>query len=238
MSILPTYRAGRICIPWWYGLGYPLVYLALGVAIGISKSDTMAIALSQEAIIALLVCALAGAIVYNVLYSLSKFREQQLDAAQVYENIVASGRDPSEPSQLTAQEKWDLQKVQRFDPIFMVGIIIGVILATACAVAISWFYLYRWVGTEWYEWAALGFIISLIAAWFINESVVKLATSGLWAKVSARAFQGVVTSVAENPEAVTLLDEYVEKFIAGGFSKKDAIKKAQEYLANHPELIK
>lgn len=238
MSILPTYRAGRICIPWWYGLGYPLIYLTLGIAIGISKSDTMAIALSQEAIIALLVCALAGAVIYNVLYSLSKFREQQLDAAKVYENVVASGRDPSEPSQLTAQEKWDLQKVQRFDPIFMGGIIVGVILATACAVAISWFYLFRWVGTEWYEWAAIGFVVSLIAAWFLNETVVKLVTSGLWSKVATQAFQGVTAAVAENPEALTLLDEYVQKFIQAGFSKKDALAKAQEYIASHPELIK
>ena len=108
MSILPKWYKGRVCIPWWYGLGYACVYITIGLSIGIKiESETM-IAITTASAIAMMVASLIGAIAYVVLYATSKYQKQKADAEELKAKIVASGRDPDDLAQLSVAEKWEI----------------------------------------------------------------------------------------------------------------------------------
>ena len=140
MSIWPIFRHGRVCVPWWYGLGYCAWVAVIAYIIGI-KSDTMDIYLSMESLIALVICALVGSLAYTIFGALSRWEKQRTDAEKVRNAVAASGRDPTDDAQLTAAEKWDLTKAQKFDRLFLVADILQVIIGTGIAVAIMYLFV-------------------------------------------------------------------------------------------------
>ena len=75
MSVLPEWHSGRVSIPWWYGLGYPVVWATIGVWIGISAGDIM-MDISTASALALTILALIGSVFYFVFYAVSKYRER------------------------------------------------------------------------------------------------------------------------------------------------------------------
>lgn len=234
MSVLPKYRNGRVCIPWWYGLGYPALWCIIGISIGMKAGDTM-MDISVASALAMIVLAFIGSGFYFVFYGISKYREQKAQADELKAKIYASGRDPADPATLTASEKWDIEKCQKFDKIFIIADFLGAIIAAGLAVAVIYFYGIQAgrVPDEWTTVAVTAFIGGLIAAWIINETLVASAANGEWSRKASAAFRTVRPAIESAiKEGATRLDELAAKFMADGFSKKEARDLAKEVLVD------
>lgn len=234
MSVLPKYRNGRVCIPWWYGLGYPAVWCAIGVSIGINAGENM-MDISTASALAMIVLAVIGSGFYFAFYGISKYREQRAQADELKAKIYASGRDPADTATLSASEKWDIEKCQKFDKIFIVADILGAIIAAGLAVAVIYFYGIQAgrIADDWAMVAVTSFIGGLVAAWIINETLVASAANGEWAKKASAAFRTVRPAIESAiKEGATRLDELAAKFMADGFSKKEARDLAKEVLVD------
>lgn len=232
MSVLPIYRNGRVCIPWWYGLGYPLVWGIIGVGIGIKAGDNM-MDISTASAIAMIVLAFIGSGAYFVFYGISKYREQKAQAEELKAGIVAEGRDPADPTALTVKERWEINKCAKFDKIFIIADILGVIISTGLAVAVLYFYGIQAgrISDDWPMVAASAFIAGLIAAWFINETLVQTAAKGEWQQKAKEAFRIAKPAIeGAIKESTSRLDELVAKYVAAGCSKKDAKELAKDQL--------
>ena len=230
MSILPKWHNGRVCIPWWYGLGYPLLWCAVGISFGM-RYDSM-IELTSISAIAMIVCAVFGALFYVVLNAISNFEKQKTDADALRAKIVQSGRDPADLSTLTVAEKWDLQKVQRFDRLFLIVDIFAVIVSAGLSVAGVIFFGEKILNPEvWQEYAVATFFIAIIVAWFLDMTILKALGTAEWEKRKQDAFQ-VVTAAVEEAVAtgMTHKDELIAKFVDAGFSKKEAEALAKEAI--------
>ena len=193
----------------------------------------MAIALSTESMVALIVCALAGAIAYTVFYAISKYEKQKADAAIILDAVALSGRDPTDLSQLTTKEKWEVTKAQHFDRIFIVADVLAVLIGAGLAIGFMLLFGPSYVSDEAAKYGILGFIAAILATLVVNETLVKAAAQGLWEKKSAEAFRIVTSAVEDVVEANGGLEELIEKYIAKGFTKREAKKLAKEYLAEH-----
>ena len=230
MSILPKWHNGRVCIPWWYGLGYPLLWCAVGISFGM-RYDSM-IELTSISAIAMIVCAVFGALFYVVLNAISNFEKQKTDADALRAKIVQSGRDPADLSTLTVAEKWDLQKVQRFDRLFLIVDIFAVLVSAGLSVAGVVFFGEKILNPEvWQEYAVATFFIAIIVAWFLDMTILKALGTAEWEKRKQDAFQ-VVTAAVEEAVAtgMTHKDELIAKFVDAGFSKKEAEALAKEAI--------
>lgn len=230
MSILPKWHNGRVCIPWWYGLGYPLLWCAVGISFGM-RYDSM-IELTSISAIAMIVCAVFGALFYVVLNAISKFEKQKADADELRAKIVQSGRDPADLNTLTVAEKWDLQKVQKFDRLFLIVDIFAVIVSAGLSVAGVVFFGEKILNPEvWQEYAVATFFIAIAVAWFLDMTLLKALGTAEWEKRKQDAFQ-VVTAAVEEAVAtgMTHKDELIAKFADAGFSKKEAEALAKEAI--------
>lgn len=236
MSIWPIFRHGRVCVPWWYGLGYCAWVAVIAYIIGI-KSDTMDIYLSMESLIALVICALVGSLAYTIFGALSRWEKQRTDAEKVRNAVAASGRDPTDDAQLTAAEKWDLTKAQKFDRLFLVADILQVIIGTGIAVAIMYLFGGAVIEDEFAKYGVLGFIAGIIVTLILYETLVKTAVSGLWQKKSADAFRVVATVANEVVEANGGLQALIDKYLAAGLSKKEAREMAKAKLIEDPDYL-
>ena len=230
MSILPKWHNGRVCIPWWYGLGYPLLWCAVGISFGM-RYDSM-IELTSISAIAMIVCAVFGALFYVVLNAISNFEKQKTDADALRAKIVQSGRDPADLSTLTVAEKWDLQKVQRFDRLFLIVDIFAVLVSAGLSVAGVIFFGEKILNPGvWQEYAVATFFIAIAVAWFLDMTILKALGTAEWEKRKQDAFQ-VVTAAVEEAVAtgMTHKDELIAKFVDAGFSKKEAEALAKEAI--------
>lgn len=230
MSILPKWHNGRVCIPWWYGLGYPLLWCAVGISFGM-RYDSM-IELTSISAIAMIVCAVFGALFYVVLNAISNFEKQKTDADALRAKIVQSGRDPSDLSTLTVAEKWDLQKVQKFDRLFLIVDIFAVLVSAGLSVAGVVLFGEKILNPGvWQEYAVATFFIAIIVAWFLDMTILKALGTAEWEKRKQDAFQ-VVTAAVEEAVAtgMTHKDELIAKFVDAGFSKKEAEALAKEAI--------
>jgi len=229
MSILPKWHNGRVCIPWWYGLGYPLLWCAVGISFGM-RYDSM-IELTSISAIAMIVCAVFGALFYVVLNAISKFEKQKTDADELRAKIVQSGRDPADLSTLTVAEKWDLQKVQKFDRLFLIVDIFAVLVSAGLSVAGVLLFGEKILDPVWQEYAVATFFIAIAVAWFLDMTILKALGTAEWEKRKQDAFQ-TVASVVEEAVAtgMTHKDELIAKFVDAGFSKKEAEALAKEAI--------
>ena len=230
MSILPKWHNGRVCIPWWYGLGYPLLWCAVGISFGM-RYDSM-IELTSISAIAMIVCAVFGALFYVVLNAISNFEKQKTDADALRAKIVQSGRDPSDLSTLTVAEKWDLQKVQKFDRLFLIVDIFAVLVSAGLSVAGVVLFGEKILNPGvWQEYAVATFFIAIIVAWFLDMTILKALGTAEWEKRKQDAFQAVTAAVEEAvATGMTHKDELIAKFVDEGFSKKEAEALAKEAI--------
>lgn len=234
MSVLPKWHNGRVCIPWWYGLGYPIIWCLFGVGIGIRAGENM-MDISNASALALIILAVIGSVVYFVFYAVSKYREQRAQAEELKAEIVASGRDPSDASALTVKERWEINKCQKFDKIFLIADILGILVSAGGAIAVIYFYglAAGRIPDDWQTVGTAAFFGGLIGAWFINETLVKTAAKGEWSKKAAEAFR-TVRPIIEDAinQAASRKDELVAKFMAQGFSKKEAEQYAKDVIVD------
>lgn len=235
MSILPRFHNGRVCIPWWYGLGYPAVWLTIGLAFGIIGRDSM-IEISTASAIAMAVCAFIGALFYVVLNAFSKYEEQRTDAKELKDKIATSGRDPTNMEALTAKERWDLTKAQKFNKMFIVIDAMAVLISAGLAVAVVYFFGGKLHLVDWPEYALVSFFVGIAVALVLDVAIFKALGTAEWEKKKQAAFQGI-TAVAEQAVATALSrkDELIAKFVEAGLSKKDAKKAAEKKIAEEVE---
>lgn len=240
MSILPRWHNGRVCIPWWYGLGYPVLWCLFGVSIGIKAGGNMIMDISVASAIAMTVMAFVGSVSYFVFFAVSKYAEQKAQAEELKSAIVASGRDPADTSLLTVKERWEIQKCQKFDRIFLIADILGVLISAGCAVAVIYFYglTAGRIPDEWPMVAVTALIGGIVGAWFINETLVKTAAKGEWekkAKEAFRAVEPVIEGAVAQVTGSTRFDELVAKYIEAGLNKKEAREAAKAKLIDELE---
>ena len=196
--------------------------------------------ISTASALAMIVLAFIGSGAYFVFYGISKYREQKAQAEELKAKIVTSGRDPADASALTIKEKWEISKCQKFDKIFLVADILGVIISTGVAVAVMYFYGIQAgrIADDWAMVGATAFIAGVIAAWFINETLVQTAANGEWQKKAKEAFRTIEPALAEATASIvksTRMDELVQKYLEAGFSKKEAKQAAKEKLIEEME---
>ena len=234
MSILPKWHNGRVCIPWWYGLGYPILWLAVGVSLGM-RFDNM-IAITTESAIAMVICAVLGATFYVAFNALHKYEKQKTDADKLREKLVSAGHDPLDLEHLTVADRWDLTKAQKFDRMFLVVDILAVLLSAGLTLVAIYYFGDRIHLELWQEFATASFFISIAIAFFLDMTVIQALGSAEWEKKKQEAFRSVV-SVAEDAvkAAVSRKDELIQKFIDKGLSKKQATKLAEEKIASEIE---
>lgn len=237
MSIWPRIYHGRVCVPWWYGLGYCAWVVVIAYLIGISRSDTMDIYLSMESLIALVICAFIGALFYTVFGALSRYEKQRTDAEKIRNAVAASGRDPTAEDQLTASEKWELKKACKFDRLFLVADIFQVIIGTGIAVAILFLFGGSVIEDQFAKYGVLGFVAGIIVTLIIYETLVKTAVAGLWEKKSAEAFRVITTVADEVVEANGGLQTLIDKYTAAGLSKREAREMAKAKLIEDPDYL-
>ena len=233
MAILPHMADGHLCIPWWYALGYP-AYIAGLMAIGGISMDP------ELTTIALLVCSFIGASAYIITAAVAKYEKQRTDAVELKSKIAANGRDPEDPEQLSAAERWEIKKAQKFDKIFLIVDAVAIIVSVAFSYAIIHYFAQDYLTPEaWEEYAVAGIAGGIIAALFLDKTVIQWVAKGLWEAKTAQAFQLVKPAIEQAAKApMSKYEELVASYIEGGFSTKKAKKLAEEYIANHPEALK
>lgn len=236
MSVLPEYAHGRISIPWWYGLGY-LFGWGSAAFIGIRRVTTMEIILTNESIIAMVVCAFIGAMFFTLPMAISKYGKQKTDAEKMKRKIAEEGRDPDCDDQLTALERWEIHKAQKFDRIFLFTYALNVLLGTMFTCGILILAQDRIGAESWEKFAVYGAILGMIAAWITYNLIIKAVAAGEWEKKSAEAFRivkPVVDKIAEMNGGYLAL---VQKYINFGFNKKEAEKMAKDAIVANPGLL-
>lgn len=196
----------------------------------------MEIILNNLAIVAMAVSAFVGSLAFTVSIALSKYAKQKRDAEELKSKLAESGRDPEDLESLTAVERWTIKKAEKFDRMFLVMYALTAIMGTllACAVLLV---MEDRLGDEWIHYAVYGLIAGLAATWILYEAVTKSVMAGEWQKKTADAFR-VVKSVAD--KAVEVNGGYaalVQKYITGGFSKKEAEKMAKDAIIANPALL-
>ena len=191
---------------------------------------------------AMLVCSLLGASAYIILGAIAKYEKQRTDAAELKSKIAANGRDPDNAEQLTPAERWEINKAQKFDKIFLIVDAVAIVIATAFSYAVLHYFGADYLTPEaWEEYAVAGLAVGIISALFLDKTVIQWVASGAWEMKTAQAFQLVAPAVEEVvAKAVpkSKYEELVETYTNGGFSPKKAKKMAKEYIANHPEALK
>ena len=233
MAILPHTADGHICIPWWYVLGYPFWIVAV-VAIGGIDMDP------ELTTIAMVVGAFLGASAYIILAAIAKYEKQRTDAAELKSKIAANGRDPDNLEQLTAAERWEIKKAQKFDRLFIVVDLVALIMATAFSYALIHYFGADYLTPEsWEEYGFAGIVAGIVSALFLDKTVIQWVAKGLWEAKTAKAFQ-VILPVIENvvKAPMSKFDELVKTYTDGGFAPKKAKKLAEDYIAAHPECLK
>jgi len=235
MSVLPQYASGRISIPWWYGLGYIFGWITAGI-IGIKGDNTMEIILSNMAIIAMAISALVGSLAFTVSIALSKYAKQKTDAEKLKSKLAEAGRDPEDLASMTAAERWEITKAQKFDRMFLIAYALTAVLGTALACAVLIMASDR-IANDWEHFAVYGLIMGIVASWFLYETVTKSVMAGEWQKKSAEAFQLVKTVADKTAEVEGGYTALVQKYVANGISKKEAQKLAKEAIVANPDLL-
>ena len=191
--------------------------------------------------IAMLVCSLLGASAYIVLGAIAKYEKQRTDAAELKSKIAANGRDPDNAEQLTPAERWEINKAQKFDKIFLIVDVVAIVIATAFSYAVLHYFGADYLTPEaWEEYAVAGLAVGIVSALFLDKTVIQWVASGAWEMKTAQAFQ-LATPVVEKvvaPAVKSKYEELVDTYTNGGFSPKKAKKMAKEYIANHPEALK
>ena len=230
--ILPRWHKGRICAPWWYVLGWwPLrVLVVLLVIRGITMEPL------ETTLLAALICGFVGALAYIVLTSLARYKKQKTDAEKLKSKIAAEGRDPEDAAQLTAAERWEIGKAQKFDRIFIYVDLVGVILATAAAVGVLYVFGPNWIPDEWRYYAIVGIFAGIVMGWIFDETIIDAIATCTWQDKTRKAFQHVGAAVVEAVKT-SKFDELVQSYIAGGIPAKDAKEMAKEYILAHPEVL-
>ena len=190
----------------------------------------------ETTIIAAIICSAIGAVAYIVLTSLARYKKQRTDAEKLRSKIAAEGRDPLNPEQLSAFERWELTKAQKFDRIFIAVGVIGAILSTAAATGVLYVFGPNWIAPEWQYYAIVGGIMGIVAGWAFDQTIIDAIATCTWQDKTAKAFRTVEAVVAEAAEA-SKLDELVAKYVKAGFSAKEAKEMAKEYILGHPEEI-
>ena len=191
--------------------------------------------ISVASALALTILAVIGSGFYFVFYGISKYREQKAQAEELKAEIVASGRDPSDASALTVKERWEIQKCQKFDKIFLIADVLGILISAGGAIAVIYFYglAAGRIPDDWQTVGTAAFFGGVIGAWFVNETLVKTAAKGEWSKKAAEAFR-TVRPIIEDAinQAASRKDELVAKFMAQGFSKKEAEQYAKDVIVD------
>ena len=233
MMVLPRYSKGRICTPWWYVLGRWPWRIIAGIAIirGVLMEPI------ETTLIAALICGAIGALAYIILTSLARYKKQKTDAEKLRSKIADNGRDPTDPANLTAAERWELSKAEKFDRIFIFVDIIATVLSTGAAAGVLYVFGPNWIPPEWQYYAITGAIAGIIAAWIFDQTVIDAIATCTWQDKTRKAFQATAAVVTEAVET-TKFDELVQTYIAGGLPAKDAKEMAKEYILNHPEILK
>lgn len=190
----------------------------------------MAIVLSTESLVALIICAFVGSLAYVVLNALSSYKKQKADAAKIQDKVAASGRDPTQLDQLTTEERWELTKAQRFDKIFIVADVLAVIIGTGLGIAILYLFGGAFMADECAKYGVLGFFAGLIATLVVYETLIKAAAKGEWSDKSAEFFQGIKAVAEDAIESNGGLEALIKKYVAAGFSKREAKKLAKQKL--------
>lgn len=235
MSVLPQYASGRISIPWWYGLGYIFGWTTAGI-IGIKGDNTMEIILSNLAIIAMAVSALVGSLAFTISIALSKYAKQKTDAEKLKSKLAEAGRDPEDLASLTAAERWEIVKAQKFDRMFLIAYALTAVLGTALACAVLIMASDR-IADDWEHYAVYGLIAGIVASWFLYETVTKSVMAGEWQKKSAEAFRVAKAVADKTAEVEGGYAALVQKYINNGISKKEAQKLAKEAIVANPDLL-
>ena len=231
--LLPRYQKGRICTPWWYVLGRWPWRIIAGIAIirGVLMEPI------ETTLIAALICGAIGALAYVILTSLARYKKQKTDAEKLRSKIADNGRDPTDPANLTAAERWEISKAEKFDRIFIFVDIIATVLSTGAAAGVLYVFGPNWIPPEWQYYAIVGLIAGIIAAWIFDQTVIDAIATCTWQDKTRKAFQLTAAAVTEAVET-TKFDELVQTYIAGGLPAKDAKEMAKEYILNHPEILK
>lgn len=192
----------------------------------------MAIILSIESTIALVICAFVGALAYTAFYAISKYEKQKADAAKLMASIAASGRDPTAKDQLTPAESWEISKAQKFDRIFLIADAFAVVIGAGLASAAIYLFGANIMEDSFVKYGVIGFMAGLVVTLVVYETLVKNAAQGKWEEKSAAAFQ-IVKAVADDAiEANGGIEALTAKLIAQGFSKREAKKLAKQKLAD------
>lgn len=231
MTAIPRMHDGRICTPWWYALGWLACSLATWAVVGGIHMEPL-----ETTIIAAIICSAVGAVAYIVLTSLARYKKQRTDAEKLRSKIAEEGRDPLNPEQLSAFERWELTKAQKFDRIFIAVGAIGAILSTLAATGILYVFGPNWIEPTWQYYAIVAGVLGIVAAWAFDQTIIDAIATCTWQDKTRKAFQTVSAVVAEVAET-SKLDELVAKYVKAGFSAKDAKEMAKEYILSHPEEI-
>lgn len=134
MSILPKIREGCVCIPlwevpiiWsWRTLTWAVVILgALDIAV-IRMFGLATLTIETLIVVVAVSIIISGA--YFSFVSLDRYNGQRKQAEKMILTAAEQGRE------LTAVEKIECEKVEKFDRIFLIGIFAGVIVSTVIAI--------------------------------------------------------------------------------------------------------
>ncbi len=190
----------------------------------------------ETTLLAAAIASCIGAAAYIILTLLARYKKQKTDAEKLRSKIAAEGRDPTDQASLSAAERWELGKAQKFDRIFVYVGIIAAVLATAAATGVLYVFGPNWVPDAWQYYAIVGIIAGIVAAWTLDQTIIDAIATCTWQDKTAEAFRITVAAIEEAP-ATTKLDELVQQYIGAGFSKKEAQKMAKAYAATHPEEL-
>lgn len=197
-SILPSIHGRRVCVPWWYGLGYGVYVI---IAIWLAKEFfTMHLDLEVATMWALVICAIFGSIVYWFLVSTSSYKRQKVQAQELRDKIAGSGRDPTNPDAMTPAERWEIAKVEKFDRLFLFGAVFGILIGAGLAIVVLYMFGGRFLPDTWQYYGLVGFFAGMICALVANRALISIAVSGKWNDREAEFLQDLRD--AANPEDV------------------------------------
>lgn len=138
---------------------------------------------------AIVVCAVFGSAVFIIASALSGFAKQKKDAEEVKNKIAASGRDPENPNVLTPAERWEIEKVERFDRIFLVADVIAIIIGAGIAFGV----IYGWgpgvIPEDWVHFGFASFFMGLFGAFLADRTITKTVAAGKWDEKAAEFFR-------------------------------------------------
>lgn len=183
-----------MCFPAWecpvFWSCRAVLCLTILVDTGAVVTEMNAIAdLDMIALVALVICSVAGAALYAVYSALGQFAEKKGEAEKI--RIAAA----EEKRELTEIEKIRIEKWSRFDIIFAVAMAASVIIgagasiATSAVLGISKLGL---AGDDVVMWGVLGFFASMVLTFLLDRIIVQTIVGGMWTVRSNALFHGVV----------------------------------------------